>query len=292
MTRAGFLVAGFKGLNFLEKISRVRRPSFVSSYEVKGTLDNAYARIKSACKENGTTFVERRDLSKDVYAGADIIFVAGWQYLLPEIDDRFVVLHDSILPRFRGFAPTVSALIRGETTIGVTALKPTELADRGPIYEQMEIEVQYPVKVRDAYLLLSDAYSRIAESIMSKSEKGLLAAMEQDEKKATYSIWRDERDYEIDWSWPSDRISRFVDAVGWPYAGARTTFKAREVIIDDVEVSGDIPFEERGPGKIWAVADGCPEVVCGKGMIRVLSARYADGCRVEFKGLRERLGAR
>ena len=48
-----------------------------------------------------------------------------------------LIFHDSLLPKLRGFNPTVTALIAGEIEIGVTAFSPiggdAPVADFGPI---------------------------------------------------------------------------------------------------------------------------------------------------------------
>ena len=289
MTMVGLLITGFKGINFLEAICNDCNISFVSSYVVKGTLDNSFEDIKSFCLKNQFRFIERQYLSKTFFDEADIFFVVGWQFIIKEIDDRFIIFHDSLLPKFRGFSPTVAALILGEKTIGVTALEPSVQADHGPIYSQAVIEITYPLKIKDAFLLLNDCYVQLAKDILVRFGTGLLTAVSQDESLATYSIWRDELDYFIDWSWPAVKIARFVDAVGWPYYGAKSLYQSSEIIINDVTVVDDLIFEERQHGKVWSINDGLPEVICGKGMLRLLSCRDRDGNKIVFKNLRARL---
>lgn len=289
MVRVGLLISGFKGINFLRTIYNDCKISFVSSYLVKGTLDNAFDDIKSYCLKSRYKFIERQYLSKELLSEADIFFVVGWQFIINEVDDRFIVFHDSLLPKFRGFSPTVTALILGEKTIGVTALRPSADADRGPIYGQLSVEIKYPVKIKDAFLLLNNCYAQLTKNILTRFEKGILVPVFQDESLATYSIWRDELDYFIDWSWPADKIARFVDAVGWPYHGSKALYQSSEIIIDEVVVLDDIIFEERQYGKIWTLKDGMPEVICGKGMLRLVSVRDSDGNNVVFKNLRARL---
>lgn len=287
--KVGFLVAGFKGYNFLESLHRDCHIEFVASYKSKGTINCFFDNIQSICLKNGYSFFERHELNYEVFALADIIFISGWQYIIDKPDDKFVVFHDSLLPRFRGFAPTVSALILGEKEIGVTALKPSNIIDRGDIYEQKSIDIYYPIKIKDAYLLLANCYTEIARSILDKAAKESLILFPQDESQSTYSIWRDEDDYYLNWNWDSEKICRFIDAVGWPYDGARTIYKSKLIYIDDVAIVQDRNFEERHPGKIWCLNQGFPEVVCGKGMVQILSARNEDGSPVIFDRLRERL---
>lgn len=289
MIKAGFLVTGFKGLKFIEAMHEKCKIAFVSSYVQKGTLDDSFNRIKSICEKNKYKFIEANRLERDFYIDADIVFVVGWQYVIHRLDGRFIIFHDSLLPRFRGFSPTVNALINGEKRIGVTALKPAELPDSGEIYEQKSLDVVYPIKIKDAYLLLSECYAQIAVSILNKATIGTLTSFPQDESAATYSIWRDELDYFIDWNWSSDKIVRFIDATGWPYYGARAVYQSEEIFIDEAVVIKDLTFEDCHPGKTWSINNGLPEVVCGKGMIQIVSARNNSGNKVVFNKLRERL---
>ena len=289
MIKAGFLIAGFKGLKFIEKIHRKCEITFVSSYLQKGTLDDSFNNIKSICARNKYRFIEAHNLERDFYIDADIVFVVGWQYIIHNLDDRFIIFHDSLLPRFRGFSPTVSALINGEKHIGVTALKPAESPDGGEIYEQKSVEIEYPIKIKDAYLLLSECYAQIAVILLNRVATGTLKSFPQDESTATYSIWRDELDYFIDWNWSSDKIVRFIDATGWPFYGARAIYQSEEIFIDEAVLIDDLIFEDRHPGKIWLIKNGLPLVVCGKGMIQIVSARNSNGRKFEFGKLRERL---
>jgi hypothetical protein len=71
--------------------------------------------------------------------------------------------------------------------------------------------------------------------------------------------------------------------------GAKSTLQGREIRIDRVEVSCDLVFADRCPGKIWSLAGGVPVVVCGSGMLRILAARETDGNPVKFTSLRARL---
>ena len=59
-----------------------------------------------------------------------------------------------------------------------------------------------------------------------------------------------------------------------------------KIIIDKIEIVDDIKFEIRTPGKIWALEDGCPTVVCGSGMVKIVAAHYENRGCVEFKMLR------
>ena len=119
----------------------------------------------------------------------------------------------------------------------------------------------------------------------------LCHARPQDHSQATYSIWRDEDDYRIEWSESAERIERTVRALGPPYLGARSRLGGREVVIHRVEVEADLPFAIRQPGKVWSLdPEGRPSVVCGSGLVKVVEAS-ADGKSIlPLKALRLRFG--
>ena len=291
MIKIGLLVAGSKGFSFFNEIHRNCGIAFVSSYRVKGTLDDSFGRIKSLCVEERYRFIERRRLDANILRNADLIFTVGWQYILDNPDDRFIIFHDSLLPKLRGFCPTVTALIKGDKKIGVTAIKADKCIDRGPICGQVGINIKYPIKIKDAYILLSKCYVKVAFNIIERLKmKKALILKRQNEAAATCSLWRDELDYYVNWDWDAEKIKRFIDAVGWPYQGARTFYQGKEIVIDDAEVVEDYKIENRDSGKIWSLGKNGLDVVCGKGMIRIISSRYRNGAKVEFTKLRERLG--
>lgn len=291
--RIGFLVSGPKGFSLLQGVHQRCQVQFVSSHPVRGLHVDAYADVRKFCETHGYPFLERAALSAESLQQASHVFVAGWQFLIAHELERLVVFHDSLLPQIRGFAPTVTALITGKNRIGVTAFRPVEEFDAGPIYAQAATPVTYPITIKSAYAALAGCYEAAATEVIAHITAGDLSttARPQDDAHATYSVWRGPEDYVIDWTGPADRIRRFVDAVGWPYEGARTTYAGVPITIDGVEILPDLHFEERHPGKIWRLHQGLPEVICGSGMVRIVAARSVTGEPVPFARVRERLGS-
>jgi methionyl-tRNA formyltransferase len=291
--RIALLTAGPKGANFLRNFCGNANVAFVVSYASKGLQVDAYADIQSICRAKGYRLLGRESVFPEHFATVDLVFLAGWQWLSKEVDRRSVIFHDSLLPKLRGFNPTVTALISGETTTGVTAFSPVggdaSVADSGPIFGQEKISIQYPATIRAVYDQLGLAYCRLADRLLDAAVSGALSFVDQDGAAATYSLWRDEADYQINWAMSAEQIRRFVDAVGWPYLGAKSTVQGREIRIDRVEVGRDLAFVNRCPGKIWSLSGGVPEVVCGSGIVQILAAREADGSPVKFTSLRARL---
>ena len=292
MSQAGCIVVcgvGLKGAAFIEGILQkgIDIGSIVT-YPQTDDQARSFERLRNLATRLSINLLQTHH---PVLQPENLNFLVGWQHLLPTVTPSTVVFHDSLLPRYRGFAPTVTALIKGDREIGVTALSAAEAIDEGPIIAQRSVPISYPVKIQTALELQAGLMTEIAADIVEQWQRGELLSTRQQENTATFSIWRDDADYEIDWSNSADAIERFVNAVGNPYAGARTTVGGAETIrVHDVTVLPDMPFEIREAGKIWRLDNGRPIVICGEGMLRVDNCRREDGSEFLFQRLRSRLG--
>ncbi|MEH2561445.1 methionyl-tRNA formyltransferase [Bradyrhizobium sp. AZCC 2289] len=281
--------AGLKGATFIEGLLQkgINIGSIVT-YPQPDDEAQSLDRLRSLALRLSITLTETRH---PVPRPESLTFLVGWQYLLPAPTASTVVFHDSLLPRYRGFAPTVTALINGDREIGVTALSPTGSIDEGPIIAQRGVPISYPIKIKTALELQAGLMVEIAADIIEQWRAGELSSTPQREDNATFSIWRDDADYEIEWSKSADAIERFVNAVGHPYAGARTTVSSGETIrVLDVTALPDMLFEIREAGKIWNLNGSHPIVICGSGMLRIDRCCREDGSEFHFERLRARLG--
>jgi methionyl-tRNA formyltransferase len=198
------------------------------------------------------------------------LIAVSWRWLIKiNSDQTLIVFHDSLLPRYRGFAPLPCALINGDKRIGVTALMASEEYDRGPIIDQEVVEIDYPIKISAAIETLEPCYKTLTIKVATSILQNELAAQVQNENEATYSLWRDEEDYLIDWKWDAARIKRFIDALGFPYKGASTKLDGETFRVLDCEVVPDVIIENRTAGKVIFTQNGLPVVVCGSGLLKI-----------------------
>ena len=208
---------------------------------------------------------------------ASHLIAVSWRWLIEAgPDQKLIVFHDSLLPRYRGFSPLPSALINGDRLVGVTALIASEEYDRGPIIAQEPVEINYPISISKAIELLEPCYQKLAIEVANSILRGEMFSIAQNEIDATYSIWRDEQDYFIDWAWDAERIKRFIDALGFPYKGAATTLEGETFRIRECETLADVNIENRSAGKVIFMHGHCPVVVCGNGLIKI-QAMNKDG---------------
>lgn len=202
----------------------------------------------------------------------------SWRRLINQEKSKLIVLHDSLLPKYRGFAPLVNQLINGDNKIGVTALFATDNYDQGDIILQSSISIEYPIKINEAIKLISRCYEDLVLKIFEIlfNNKSIIT-LKQDDNKATYSLWRDDQDYRIKWNQSAEEIKRFIDAVGFPYKGANSFLNGRLVTISDAQVVEDVNIINRDIGKIIFVKDNFPVIVCGKGLLLLKELKDESG---------------
>lgn len=250
-------------------------------------VDDFSAEIAADCAAAGVPFAYREEAPDMVTSHAIAI---SWRWLVDLGDTELIVMHDSILPRYRGFAPLPNMLINGEPEIGVTALFASAEYDCGDIIFQERSAIDYPLTIQRAIEINNRNYIALVDRILAYLRAGdPLPRAPQDDAQVSYSIWRDAADYQIDWTRSAEEISRFVDAVGPPYAGAVTIAGNDRVIVDAASALPDVACELRHPGKVIFIEQGCPVVICGQGLLRIERARIIDesGGEADFLPIRQ-----
>ena len=237
-------------------------------------VDDFSADLEAVCIKHKLTYSYRDALSVDI--DCDFALAISWRWMLP-MSTPLIVLHDSLLPRYRGFAPLVNMLINGESTLGVTALLATQAYDNGPIIEQASVQVGYPLKIQSAIDCLLPLYAELVDKVCSRALTGKsMSGIAQDSVFATYSPWRDSFDYRIIWHQEAAKIRRFVDAVGAPYLGSIAYCGSKKLIIHEVVEESDVVIESRSEhlGKVLFREGDEPIVICGTGLLRIKRACY------------------
>lgn len=261
MTEKGYAVLERVLPNFKHTIQVV-----VSSRDEQ-TQKDYYSEIKCLCQNNNISFIDRKEFNEVVTQYAIAI---SWRWIIHTDNSNLIVFHDSLLPRYRGFNPLVSALINGDNKIGVTAFLSTLEYDKGEILAQRSTEISYPITIQEAISKITKNYEELAFYVLETIDKNCDFLPEpQREDQATYSLWRDDQDYLIDWNQSAPQLRRFIDAVGYPYKGAATKLNGHLVRILEAEVVEDVIIENRVPGKVIFMEDSYPIVVCGQGLLKV-----------------------
>lgn len=237
--------------------------------------EDCYEDIRDFCDRNGIAFFDRRASYR---VTTDYALAVSWRWLINVESSRLIVFHDSLLPRYRGFNPLVTALINGDSKIGVTALFATQDYDKGDIIAQSATAIDYPTTIAEAIDKIQENYVSLGLQIADALDReSSFSAYPQSEDDASYSLWRDDEDYFIDWSESSVTIKRTIDALGFPYKGAASVLDGKVVRIIRAESLDDVRIENRTHGKVIFIRDSKPVVVCGNGLIRIDELRDDQG---------------
>lgn len=130
-----------------------------------------------------------------------------------------VNVHASLLPKYRGAAPIVRAILRGEQVTGVTTMMMDEGMDTGDILLQAEVaigEEETSETLRDRLSLLG---APLLLETVEHMKKGSIRPLSQEHSKASYAPPLKKEEGLIDWKKDARDIDLQVRAFNpWPVA--------------------------------------------------------------------------
>lgn len=226
----------------------------------------------------------------------DLLVVAGWYYMVPgTIMARSrlgaVGLHGSLLPRYRGGAPLVWAIINGEVEAGVTLFHLTAGVDDGDIVARSA----FPISSDEEIGAVVERATQHSVALMRAHIPGVLdgtaARTPQDERAATVMAQRTAADGLIRWEALTGKQAHdWVRAQTTPYPGAFTYLGGTKVLLW-VARHGRRPTAPRQPGMI-EVGEGL-SVSCADGtVLEIIEASIEEGGRLTAKQLIAAAGIR
>ncbi|MDP2928672.1 MAG: methionyl-tRNA formyltransferase [Candidatus Omnitrophota bacterium] len=201
---------------------------------------------------------------------ADLFVVVAFGQILKkeilEIPKIFSVnIHSSILPKYRGAAPTNWAIINGDRTSGVTIIKMNEKMDAGDIILKKEMAIDPD----DTNITLSERLATLGADALEETieliESGRIKSVKQDDSAATLAPKLKKEDGLINWKEPAINIHNKVRGL-LPWPGAYTHFKDKVLKILKTEVlesendkgsSGEVVDIIRHKGIVVKTGEGC-----------------------------------
>jgi len=145
-------------------------------------------------------------------------------------------MHASLLPKYRGGAPLVWAMINGEEKSGLTFFYLEDGVDNGDVISQKEISIEESDYISDLIDKTTAAALEIIDESIPSLAENRAPRIRQDESQATYVPQRKPEDGKIDWSWDARRIKNFIRAQSKPYPGAFTEINGKKVTIWNADI--------------------------------------------------------
>jgi methionyl-tRNA formyltransferase len=147
-------------------------------------------------------------------------------------------IHGSKLPKYRGRAPHIWAIINGEKSLGITVHKIDEGCDTGDIIIQKDIELSNQITGGDVLKIFEIEYPTLLLYVLKSIENNTLKFQKQDHTQSTYFEKRHPSDGNVSWEWEFDRILNWTRALTSPYPGAFTFLRGKKILIWKVEKTG------------------------------------------------------
>lgn len=181
-----------------------------------------------------------------------IVLVAFGQILPKELIEApkygSINIHGSLLPMHRGASPIQEALLKGETTTGVTIMKINEKLDEGDIYLMKRIPIEEKDDAVTLLAKLSVLGAILLPYVVLDVAKGGLKPIPQDHNKASYCTKIKKEDGEIDWkNKTAEQIKNKIRAFSvWPNCFTAMGNKQLKIIkadtLDKKAAPGEIVF--------------------------------------------------
>lgn len=181
------------------------------------------------------------DESKIRKQNPDLIIVIGWYFNLPNSIINYpklgtIGIHASLLPKYRGNAPLVWAMINGEKESGVTLFYFEKGIDKGDIIKQKSFSIGDDENISDILNKAKLASIEVLNESIPQIKEGTSNRIVQDESQASYYPRRTPDDGLIDWNMEPLMIKNFIRAQTKPYPGAFTIINNKKVIIWDADI--------------------------------------------------------
>lgn len=267
-----------RGLAVLQEVQRLLPPDEVRvvtypeargeprfTDDVVATASSAGSRVEVATRPHGPGW-------EWLWDDLDLALMVHWRSMLPmtalnRARRGALVMHDSLLPAYRGFSPTVWAMVNGETRCGVTLFHAAEEVDTGDVVDQRAVDVAPDATIADVVDDVTDAYVAVVRRSLMPLLAGTAPRKPQDHAAATYACKRTRDDDRLDWSASTQRVLDMVRALTRPYQGAWTLLGEERCTVWAAspalqgrrwvrQVPGRVVEVRRGEGVIVMTGDG------------------------------------
>ena len=133
-----------------------------------------------------------KQLDKINFKNIDFAVVVSFGYIIPpkilcQLPNRFINLHASLLPKYRGASPVQQAVINGDMVTGNSIIVLQKEVDSGPILSQKSYKVEKTQTIDKIFAFLADKGAKLLVNTLIAHSKGKIKPIEQQHSKATFT---------------------------------------------------------------------------------------------------------
>jgi len=203
------------------------------------------------------------------YWKPEIIVVVAYGRILPKtiLDlpaHGCLNVHYSLLPKYRGAAPTAWTIINGDPEAGVTTMQLVEKMDAGPIYLQEAAPVTPDETMGSLQAKLTPVGAQLLMETLRRLKLGSLKAAPQDESAVSFAPILKKEDGLVDWRHSAIMIERRVRGLD-PWPGAYTHINGKVLKIHRAKIMAN--DRSASPGEVVRADGGGLWVATGSGTI-------------------------
>lgn len=254
-----------------------------------------YRLVPSPVKETAQTLalpvVQPESVSAPEFLGAlralapeACVVVAFGQKITPELLSLapfgWVNVHASLLPRWRGAAPVVRAILAGDEVTGVTTMYLDTGWDTGDMILRRRVAIDPEVDAGTLTARLAREGAALLVETMDQIQRGVAPRIPQPEAEATVAPRVRPEEGAIDWERSAGELHNLVRGLS-PSPGAFTFWRGKRLKVRKARVAPDGAEKASaqgscGPGAIIATGEGLV-VACGAGALELLSVQLEGG---------------
>ncbi|MBM7867009.1 methionyl-tRNA formyltransferase [Heliobacterium gestii] len=199
--------------------------------------------------------------------------------LLDAFPRRWINVHASLLPKYRGAAPIHRSVIDGEKETGVTTMLMSQGLDEGDMLLKGALSIGPDDTTGQVHDALAELGASLLVETLAALESGCLQATPQEHGRSTYAPMLTRDDEQVDWNAPAEAIHNRVRGMN-PWPGAFTVDEGKIVKILRGRLRREglaLSSSFAQPGEIIQIAGDEVAVATGAGVYWLAEVRPAGG---------------
>ena len=232
--------------------------------------------VKSFSVENGVDVIDPEKVSVEQYIeklktyNFDIAIVLAYGQLLKQdlldiLPDRFINIHASLLPRWRGAAPIQRAIMSGDQETGLSYQLMRLKLDSGPVIYEEKTRIEINEDSLGLMNRLSVLSGEKVVDVIHNYLNGELKPKEQDESLVTYAKKISKAEGLIDWTNTTQELHNQIRGLQWG-PGAYTKFNGKRLKVSGTEL---VLGKSCGPGVVDSIDNDALFVGTGDGLLKI-----------------------